>query len=54
MPEDFSFQLYHDDLERLEWYIEERNGNACRSLALQAVGRVDKTDPFPMRPYGLR
>ena len=23
MPEDFSFQLYPDDLERLEWYIED-------------------------------
>ncbi|HCI20759.1 MAG TPA: dimethylglycine dehydrogenase, partial [Alphaproteobacteria bacterium] len=23
MPEDFSFQLYSDDLERLEWYIED-------------------------------
>ena len=23
MPHDFSFQLYPDDLERLEWYIED-------------------------------
>jgi dimethylglycine dehydrogenase len=23
MPEDFSFQLSPDDLERLEWYIED-------------------------------
>ena len=23
MPEDFSFQLYPDDLDRLEWYIED-------------------------------
>ena len=24
MPDDFSFQLYPDDLERLEWHIEDR------------------------------
>ena len=24
MPDDFSFQLYPDDLERLEWYIEDQ------------------------------
>ena len=23
MPDDFSFQLYNDDLDRLEWYIED-------------------------------
>ena len=23
MPEDFSFQLWEDDLDRLEWYIED-------------------------------
>ena len=30
MPEDFSFQLYNDDLERLEWYIED----ACKRVPL--------------------
>ena len=23
MPDDFSFQLYPDDLERIEWHIED-------------------------------
>lgn len=37
VPEDFSFQLYQDDLERLEWYIED----ACARVPL--LGRAGIT-----------
>lgn len=51
MPEDFSFQLYPDDLERLEWYIED----AMKRVPL--LGRVGISKvingPIPYAPDGL-
>ncbi len=51
MPEDFSFQLYPDDLERLEWYIED----AMARVPLLASGGVNKVinGPIPYAPDGL-
>ncbi|QEW18062.1 Aminomethyltransferase [Marinibacterium anthonyi] len=51
MPEDFSFQLYPDDLERLEWYIEDA---MARVPLLGNVG-VSKVinGPIPYAPDGL-
>jgi len=51
MPEDFSFQLYPDDLERLEWYIED----AMARVPLLATGGVNKVinGPIPYAPDGL-
>ena len=51
MPEDFSFQLYPDDLERLEWYIEDAM-NRVPILGSQGVGRVIN-GPIPYAPDGL-
>ena len=50
MPEDFSFQLYPDDLERLEWYIEDA---MARVPILGSVG-VNKVinGPIPYTPDG--
>lgn len=50
MPEDFSFQLYPDDLERLEWYIEDA---MARVPLLGSVG-VQKVinGPIPYAPDG--
>lgn len=51
MPEDFSFQLYPDDLDRLEWYI----GDAMERvpiLGASGVGRVIN-GPIPYAPDGL-
>lgn len=50
MPEDFSFQLYPDDLERLEWYIED----AMARVPLLATGGVSKVinGPIPYTPDG--
>ena len=50
-PEDFSFQLYPDDLERLEWYIED----AMARVPLLATGGVSKVinGPIPYAPDGL-
>jgi dimethylglycine dehydrogenase len=50
MPEDFSFQLYPDDLERLEWYIEDA---MARVPLLGSVG-VSKVinGPIPYTPDG--
>ncbi len=50
MPEDFSFQLYPDDLERLEWYIEDA---MARVPMLGRVG-VNKVinGPIPYTPDG--
>ena len=50
MPADFSFQLFPDDLERLEWYIED----ACRRvpiLGTQGIRRV-VNGPIPYAPDG--
>ncbi|MEM9331694.1 MAG: FAD-dependent oxidoreductase [Pseudomonadota bacterium] len=51
MPEDFSFQLYPDDLERLEFYIEDA---MARVPMLGEVG-VNKVinGPIPYTPDGL-
>jgi dimethylglycine dehydrogenase len=50
MPEDFSFQLYPDDLERLEWYIED----AMARVPILATGGVSKVinGPIPYAPDG--
>ncbi len=51
MPEDFSFQLYPDDLERLEWYIEDAMGRVPL-LGTGGVGR-NINGPIPYAPDGL-
>jgi len=51
MPEDFSFQLYPDDLERLEWYIEDAMARVPL-LGQSGVGRVIN-GPIPYAPDGL-
>ena len=50
MPEDFSFQLYPDDLSRLEWYIED----AMARGPLLGTGGVSKVinGPIPYAPDG--
>ncbi|MAM25402.1 MAG: dimethylglycine dehydrogenase [Rhodobacteraceae bacterium] len=51
MPEDFSFQLYPDDLERLEWHIEDAMARVPL-LGTAGVGRVIN-GPIPYAPDGL-
>ena len=51
MPEDFSFQLYPDDLDRLEWYIEDAMARVPL-LGTSGVGRVIN-GPIPYAPDGL-
>ena len=51
MPEDFSFQLYPDDLERLEWYIEDAM-ERVPLLGTAGVGR-NINGPIPYAPDGL-
>ena len=51
MPEDFSFQLYPDDLDRLEWYIEDAMARVPL-LGSQGVNRVIN-GPIPYAPDGL-
>ena len=51
MPDDFSFQLYPDDLERLEWYIEDAMARVP-ILGKADVGRVIN-GPIPYAPDGL-
>jgi dimethylglycine dehydrogenase len=50
MPEDFSFQLFPDDLERLEWYIDD----AMRRVPLLAEAGLSKVinGPIPYTPDG--
>lgn len=50
MPDDFSFQLYPDDLDRLEWYIEDA---MARVPMLGEVG-INKVinGPIPYTPDG--
>ncbi|MET4805538.1 FAD-dependent oxidoreductase [Limibacillus sp. MBR-115] len=50
MPEDFSFQLYPDDLERLEFYIED----ACRRVPILGKAGIQKVinGPIPYTPDG--
>ena len=51
MPEDFSFQLYPDDLDRLEYYIED----AMARLPLLGQGGIERNinGPIPYAPDGL-
>ena len=51
MPEDFSFQLYADDLERLEWYV----GDACARVPLLGTAGITRVvnGPIPYTPDGL-
>ncbi len=51
MPDDFSFQLYPDDLERLEFYIEDAM-ERMPILGSQGVERVIN-GPIPYAPDGL-
>ena len=51
MPEDFSFQLFPDDLERLEWYMEDAMARVP-VLAKAGVGKVIN-GPIPYTPDGL-
>ena len=51
MPEDFSFQLYPDDLERLEYYIEDAMAR-LPLLAEAGVGR-NINGPIAYAPDGL-
>ncbi|MCO4823553.1 MAG: FAD-dependent oxidoreductase [Amylibacter sp.] len=51
MPEDFSFQLYPDDLERLEFYIED----AMARVPLLETAGINRNinGPIPYAPDGL-
>jgi len=51
MPEDFSFQLYPDDLDRLEHYIEDAM-ERVPLLGTAGVGR-NINGPIPYAPDGL-
>lgn len=51
MPEDFSFQLYPDDLDRLEWYILDAM-ERVPLLGTQGVQR-NINGPIPYAPDGL-
>lgn len=50
MPEDFSFQLFPDDLERLEWHITD----AMERVPLLAEAKLQKVinGPIPYTPDG--
>ncbi|MFN3953743.1 MAG: FAD-dependent oxidoreductase [Pararhodobacter sp.] len=50
MPEDFSFQLYPDDLERLEWHIND----AMARVPLLEQAKLQKVinGPIPYTPDG--
>lgn len=51
MPEDFSFQLYPDDLERLEWYVAD----AMKRVPLLGKAGISKVinGPIPYAPDGM-
>jgi dimethylglycine dehydrogenase len=51
MPEDFSFQLYPDDLDRLEFYIEDAM-ERVPALGMAGIGR-NINGPIPYAPDGL-
>jgi dimethylglycine dehydrogenase len=51
MPDDFSFQLYPDDLDRLEWYILDAM-ERVPLLGTQGVSR-NINGPIPYAPDGL-
>jgi dimethylglycine dehydrogenase len=50
MPEDFSFQLFPDDLERLEWYLND----AIRRVPILGTAGLSKVinGPIPYAPDG--
>ena len=50
MPEDFSFQLYPDDLERLEWHMED----AMARVPILGTAGINKVinGPIPYTPDG--
>lgn len=50
MPEDFSFELFPDDLERLEYYIDD----ACQRVPILARGGIQRVinGPIPYTPDG--
>ncbi|MGF1475980.1 MAG: FAD-dependent oxidoreductase [Geminicoccaceae bacterium] len=50
MPEDFSFQLFPDDLERLEWYLED----AIQRVPVLGEAGLSKVinGPIPYTPDG--
>ena len=50
MPEEFSFQLYPDDLDRLEWYVED----AMARVPILGTAGVNKVinGPIPYTPDG--
>ena len=50
MPDDFSFQLYPDDLDRLEWYIED----ACKRVPILGSVGIKRVvnGPIPYAPDG--
>lgn len=50
MPDDFSFQLWDDDLERLEWYLED----AMARVPVIAESGISKVinGPIPYTPDG--
>lgn len=50
MPADFSFQLWPDDLERIEWHIED----ACARVPLLGTGGITRVvnGPIPYTPDG--
>ena len=50
MPEDFSFQLFPDDLERLEWYLDDAIGRVP-ILGTAGVSKVIN-GPIPYAPDG--
>lgn len=51
LPEDFAYQLWPDDLDRLEWYIEE----ACHRMPLLGSVGVQRVinGPIPYAPDGF-
>ncbi|MGR3291857.1 MAG: FAD-dependent oxidoreductase, partial [Paracoccaceae bacterium] len=51
MPEDFSFQLYADDLDRLEWHMED----AMARVPLLGQAGISKVinGPIPYAPDGM-
>lgn len=51
MPDDFSFQLYPDDLDRIEWHIEDAMARVPL-LGTAGISRVIN-GPIPYAPDGL-
>ncbi len=51
MPDDFSFQLYPDDLDRIEWHIEDAMARVP-ALGTAGISRVIN-GPIPYAPDGM-